>query len=107
MRFIPSREQVCENKPRPSRGEDGFTGGLGGGAMIGVVDIFITIKPSFRISGHNGIRLELSNESGEILAQRKRWFQLAIRVTQEEGLLNSKNFICVELFPLTQFRQFL
>src|SRR6266536_1124752 len=75
--------------------------------MIGVIDIFIAIKPSLRIASYNGIRFELSNESGEILAQRKGWFQLPIWVAEEERLLNSKHLVGGELFSLPQFRQFL
>jgi hypothetical protein len=75
--------------------------------MIGMVEVFITIEPSFRVAGQDGVRPIFAYEAGEILSQRNRRFQLPIRIAQKNRLLDAEDRVGCELFLLPQLSQFL
>src|SRR5215208_1737374 len=75
--------------------------------MIGVIEILVAIEPSLGVTCRNGIRLELSNDAGQISSKRDGCFQLAIRVAQEDRFLDPQNCIRRKLFLLTKISEFL
>jgi hypothetical protein len=75
--------------------------------MIRVIDVFIAIKPCFRIPHRNGVRLVLSDEAGEILPQCHGRLQFSVRIPHKNCLFDSQYFIRGELFLLAQLSQFL
>ena len=95
-------QQLGEEQARPGRGEDGVRRCLGGGAVVGVVDVPVAVEHRLRVAGHDHVGLVRADEFGQLLAQGERRLELAVGVVQVDGLFDAEQVIRGVLLALAQ-----